>query len=434
MSTAASVIQLAPASAAFVEARTTTLGPWVLGAFLDCILMGVIFCQTFTYYRTRTVSSTTLQRYYNHVVLVALGLSMLKTAQCTAVVWVQSVLDVSENNKRARSKLSMFKFANPDAARTLAATAWWQVSMPLLTGVIGTTVQSFFCLRFYMLSRNWMLCVVIICAMCLGLAGVCLSLANILFGNAHEKIMWLMVHLVCVFIADLMITSGTIYSLQKRNSGLQRTTLMINRLLRLVFESAFPPTLIATTDLIMTQILGPKLLWHMLLNIALGKIYVVSLLYTLNSINEYRADRMSEDVFSYNDGPRRANMELSARHLSQGQGPVSKTDQIFVLTQISTHVSPPYTRPASSSPYSPAQVKSVDFIRDDSNRREPSRDNASSESQLASDASLFKPIETQGKSCQGRSVNVAPISRAKSSLGALLYVWCGSMSPAQAFH
>ena len=108
--------------------------------------------------------------------------------------------------------------------------------------------------------------------------------------------------------------------------------------------------------------------------------HVVSLLYTLNSINEYRADRMSEDVFSYNDGPRvcvvlsmphamaslltaapQRAMELSARHLSQGQGHVSKTDQIFVLTQISTHVSPPYTRPASSSPYSPAQVRSLAF-------------------------------------------------------------------------
>ncbi|KAJ7207572.1 hypothetical protein GGX14DRAFT_698203 [Mycena pura] len=346
MSAAASVIHLSPASAAFVKARTTTLGPWVLGAYLDCILMGVIFCQVYTYYRTRTRSETNLQRYYNHVVVVALGLSILKTAQCTAVVWVQNVFD----------------FANPDVARTLVAKAWWQVSMPLLTAIIGTTVQSFFCLRFYLLSRNWKFCIIIICAMCLGLAGVCLSLANILSGNAHAKVMWLMVHLIGVFVADLLITSGTIYSLQKRSSGLPSTSQMINRLLRLVFESAFPPTIIATTDLILTQTLGPKLLWHMLVNIALGKIYVVSLLYTLNSINEYRADRKSH---SYTDGVRPSrrtgtHMEFVRRGRSQSQGPPSKTDQIFVHTEVSTHVtvSPSYSHD-SASPYS--QSKSADF-------------------------------------------------------------------------
>ncbi|KAJ7766481.1 hypothetical protein DFH07DRAFT_955212 [Mycena maculata] len=330
MSGKPSVIILAPASAAFVDARTTSLGPWVLGAFLDCILMGVIFCQTLTFFRTRGTSNTTLQQYYRGLVLAVVFLSILKTAQCIAVVWVQNVLD----------------YANPDVARTLVAKAWWQVSLPLMTGIIGATVQSFFCLRFFMLSRNWMLCVPIICAMCLGLAGVCLSLANILAGNAKAKVMISnyyfssKIHLVGVFIADFLITAGTIYSLQKRNSGLERTTQLINRLLRLVFESAFPPTILATTDLIMTQTLGSKLLWHLFINMALGKAYVVSLLYTLNSINEYRVrDAGSQEVYSYNGngrGSRRNNLELAPR----GQ---SKTDQIFVQTQIDTHVSPSYS-------------------------------------------------------------------------------------------
>ncbi|KAJ7058151.1 hypothetical protein C8F01DRAFT_1149754 [Mycena amicta] len=349
MSAGASVIQLSPASAAFVEARVTTLGPWVLGGFLDSMLMGVVFCQAYTYNRTRTSTRTTLQRYYNSIVLVVLGLSMLKTAQCIAVVWEQNVLD----------------YANPDVARLLLAKAWWQVSMPLMTAVIGTIVQSFFCLRYYMLSRNWLLCVPIVCAMCLGLAGVCLSLASILAGNAKAKVMWLLVHLVGVFIADFLITAGTIWSLQKRNSGLQRTTLLINRLLRLVFESAIPPTVVATIDLIMTQTLGQQhLLWHMLMNIALGKLYVVSLMYTLNSINAYRArEGASQDVFSYSERrtSRRANMELAARRLSQQ---TASKDQIFVHTQVSTHLSP--------EPFSPILS---DYKH--SNPPTPSRDDAS---------------------------------------------------------
>ncbi|KAF8143832.1 hypothetical protein K438DRAFT_2029434 [Mycena galopus ATCC 62051] len=322
MSMAASVIQLSPASAVFVDTRTTTLGPWVLGAFLDCILMGVIFCQASTYFRTRPPVQNTLQQYYQWLVIVVVGLSMLKTAQCIGVVWVQNVLD----------------YANPDVARLLVAKAWWQVSLPLMTGIIGVIVQSFFCLRFYMLSRNWKFCVPIVCAMCLGLAGVCLSLANILAGNAKAKVMWLLVHLVGVFVADLFITTGTVYMfLQKRSSGLERTTKLINRLLRLVFESAIPPTVIAMTDLILTQTLGPELLWHLFVNIALGKVYVVSLLYTLNSINEYRVrEQGSQEVYSggTRNSRRTTNMELMPH------SPGAKAEQIFVQTQVLTHISP----------------------------------------------------------------------------------------------
>ncbi|KAF8143838.1 hypothetical protein K438DRAFT_1945687 [Mycena galopus ATCC 62051] len=334
MSTAASVIELSPASAVFVDTRTTSLGPWVLGGFLDCILLGVIFCQTRTYFRTRPPVQNTLQQYYQWLVIVVVGLSILKTAQCIGVVWVQNVLD----------------YANPDVARLLVAKAWWQ------TGIIGVIVQSFFCLRFYMLSRNWKFCVPIVCAMCLGLAGVCFSLANILAGNAKAKVMWLLVHLVGVFVADLFITTGTVYMfLQKRSSGLERTTKLINRLLRLVFESAIPPTVIAMTDLILTQTLGPELLWHLFVNIALsvqsyevvalltsifrlGKVYVVSFLYTLNSINEYRVrEKRSQEVHpsgNRHNSPRTTNMELMPRN------PGLKSDQIFVQTQVLTHISP----------------------------------------------------------------------------------------------
>lgn len=63
---------------------------------------------------------------------------------------------------------------------------------------------------------------------------------------------------------------------------------VIKRLTRLMFEAAIPPAVVATTDLILTQVLGPKLiLWHMPFNHGLGKIYVISLLYTLNSIGAF---------------------------------------------------------------------------------------------------------------------------------------------------
>ncbi|KAJ6459173.1 hypothetical protein C8R47DRAFT_141868 [Mycena vitilis] len=307
-----SVFQLTPASAAFIADRSTTLGTWVLAGFLDSILMGVVLCQVATFFKASRAHRGTqsgLHTFYLCIVIAVTFLSLLKTAQAIGVVWMQNV----------------HFFADPDIARTLVAKAWWQVTMPLMTGIIGCLVQIFFCTRFYMLCRTWIYCVPIVCAMCVGLAGGCLSVYSIVAGKTQAKVMWLMVHLIGVFIADLLITTGTFLSLRRRASGLSRTTQLVERLLRMVFESAIPPTVIATTDLILTQTLGTKLLWHLVLNACLGKIYVVSLLYTLNSVNEYRESHDSRD-HSHSHGnqrhgtrPSRNNIELSPRGTRSGQ-------------------------------------------------------------------------------------------------------------------
>ncbi|KAJ7144831.1 hypothetical protein C8R43DRAFT_1130549 [Mycena crocata] len=249
-------------------------------------------------------------------------MSILKTIQEISVVWVQNVND----------------FANPDVARLRVSRSWWQVSTPFTTGVIGCVVQTFFCIRYYLLSHNLYLVVPIVCFMILGISGISLTVYHILAEHDKAKVMWLLIHLIGVFIADFLITTGTFVELRRRSSGLERTTLLVNRLMRLVFESAIPPTLIASIDLIMTQTLGTMAGSEQLL--FLGKIYVISLLYTLNSINEYRRENASDnhDIYT-SDGhsggiSRRNNVELG--NLS------TKPDQILIQTEVSvsTHVSP----------------------------------------------------------------------------------------------
>ncbi|KAJ7902551.1 hypothetical protein B0H14DRAFT_3422048 [Mycena olivaceomarginata] len=343
----ASVIELIPASEAFVTNRTTSLGAWVLSGFLDSILLGVVLSQVGTFFKSGR-SQEGLGRHYRWLVVVLTFLSILKTSQSIAIVWIQNVED----------------FMNPDVARLLVAKAWWQVSTPLMTGVIGILVQSFFALRFYMLVRNVFLILPIVATMLLGFAAICLQMNSILVGNAKAKVMWLLVHLVCVFLTDLFNTVGTCYALRSRDSsGLSSTSSLIHRLLRLVFESAIPPTVVAAIDLIMTQTLDSKhLLWHLLLNFAyaplakilltaaddfhrLAKLYVISLLYTLNSINEYRKNVLSGDPrhflrltgtsrgpLGYRQGSFHGDVELA--HVR------SKPDQIYVQTQVVTHVSP----------------------------------------------------------------------------------------------
>ncbi|KAJ7491992.1 hypothetical protein FB451DRAFT_1216554 [Mycena latifolia] len=321
MATTSSVIELVPASEAFVANRATSLGVWVLAGFLDAILLGVVLCQVDTFFKFRR-SQEGLGRHYHWFVILVTTLSLLKTSQAIAIVWVQNVED----------------FANPDVARTLVASAWWQVSAPLMTGIMGVVVQSFFALRFYMLVRNILVVVPIAVSMLLGFAGVCLSLNSIIIGDATKKVMWLLVHLICAFLTDLFITVGTCYALRKRNSGgLESTTSLVNRLLRLVFEAAIPPTLVAAIDLIMTQTLSSKyLLWHLVLNFALSKLYAIGLLYTLNCIHEYREDRLSQERMS--SGSRGNNR--ATKHGDLELGNIRANNQVYVQTQIITHVSP----------------------------------------------------------------------------------------------
>ncbi|KAJ7072529.1 hypothetical protein C8F01DRAFT_250977 [Mycena amicta] len=330
MAATSSVIILSPASKAFVDNRSTTLGSWVIAGFADALLLGVVLCQVATFFKSQSTRTREgLGRYYRWLVIFVTLLSIMKTSQSIAIVYIQNVLD----------------FANPDVARLLVAKAWWQVSAPLLTGITAVVVQSFFALRFFMLSRNIFLVIPIVASMVLGFAGVCLSLNSIIVGNAKAKVMWLLVHLICAFMTDFFITCGTCWALQTRNSsGLVSTASLIHRLLRLVFESAIPPTFIAAIDLVMTQTLGQKhLLWHLLPNAMLAKLYVISLMYTLNSINEYRDNAKSGDRVT-SSGSRG---QVSGHYRTAKRGDVEmgnvrskQPDQVYVQTQIVTQVSP----------------------------------------------------------------------------------------------
>ncbi|KAJ7224104.1 hypothetical protein GGX14DRAFT_143990 [Mycena pura] len=204
MATTSSVIDLTPASKIFVDNRVTSLGSWVIAGFCDAILFGVVLCQITTYFKSQYRRPREgLGRYYQWLVILVAFLSVIKTSQAIAIVWVQNVED----------------YMNPDVARLLVAKAWWQVTGTFFTGLTGAIVQSFFALRFYLLARNILLVAPILCSMLLGFAGICLSLNSILVGNAKMKVVWLLVHLICVFMTDFFITCGTCWALKRRNTG-----------------------------------------------------------------------------------------------------------------------------------------------------------------------------------------------------------------------
>ncbi|KAJ7247766.1 hypothetical protein C8J57DRAFT_1724419 [Mycena rebaudengoi] len=265
----ASVINLSPSAQAFVDNRVTSVGTWVLGAAIECLLMGIVFCQAEHYFRNQRRQE---QFWTRTTMLVSwvMVLSMLKTTLVVKLVWQQSVVH----------------FANPDVAMTLLYTAWCHRITPLTTGIIGFTVQSFYTVRFFRLTRNYFYTGLIVCAMLLGVVGGGMSEHYIAKAAAKEKLRWFLIHFISVTVADVLITIGTVTALYRRDTMM---TNVVKRLTLLMFEAAIPPAIVATADLILTQVLGPKLiLWHMPVNHGLGKLYPISLLYTLNTIGDNR--------------------------------------------------------------------------------------------------------------------------------------------------
>ncbi|KAJ6517606.1 hypothetical protein DFH09DRAFT_1195317 [Mycena vulgaris] len=298
----ASVIQLSPPAQAFIDNKVTSLGTWVIGAAIECILMGIVFCQTEHYFRNQRHQSQfwTLTTIFVSFVLV---LSMLKTTLVVKIIWEQNVIH----------------FADPDVAMTLLATAWWQTIAPLLTGIIGFSVQSFYTLRFFRLTRNYIYTALIICAMLLGIIGGGMSEYYIARALVKQKLRWFLIHFTSVTIADVLITLGTVTALYRRDTMM---TNVVKRLSVLMFEAAIPPAVIATTDLILTQVLGPRLiLWHMVFNHGLGKLYVISLLYTLNSIGDNRGLQSRDSRMA--SGHPHPSLRLTSR---QGDAELQMTD------------------------------------------------------------------------------------------------------------
>ncbi|KAJ7248097.1 hypothetical protein C8J57DRAFT_1724392 [Mycena rebaudengoi] len=246
----ASVINLSPSAQAFVDNRVTSVGAWVLGAAIECLLMGIVFCQAEHYFRNQRRQE---QFWTRTTMLVSwvLVLSMLKTTLVVKLVWQQSVVN----------------FANPDVAMTLLYTAWCHRITPLTTGIIGFTVQSFYTVRFFRLTRNYFYTGIIVCAMLLGVVGGGMSEHYIAKAAVKEKLRWFLIHFTSVTVADVLITIGTVTALYRRDTMM---TNVVKRLTLLMFEAAIPPAIVATADLILTQL------------------YPISLLYTLNTIGDNR--------------------------------------------------------------------------------------------------------------------------------------------------
>ncbi|KAJ7288237.1 hypothetical protein C8J57DRAFT_1214430 [Mycena rebaudengoi] len=290
---------------------TFVLGGWDLGTHADLILQGILFAQ-FTNYWSRYYKSDSLS-----LKLFVLGLCIattIRSAQAIAFVWVQNVE----------------YFADIKKASQMFNTNWVAQSTALIAAIIGFSVQAFFCRRLWIISNNIYVVAFVVLLFVFGLISAIVQTAftfsgqllravvSPTVGNYDEptdKVIWSKIQLLLVSVwpqscdipgriyyitvmaGDVILSGSTIYFLLKRShQAIPGNVGILNRLLRIAFQSAAPVTLCALANVISGQIytqhpsIGATVLFLELINMILPKVYATSAMWTLNSRKGLGAD------------------------------------------------------------------------------------------------------------------------------------------------
>ncbi|KAJ7579579.1 hypothetical protein C8J56DRAFT_964440, partial [Mycena floridula] len=261
------------------------VGPWLLGSFLDVFLQGILMCQFAHYW-----SWYKEDRLFLKLMVAGLAiLTILKSFQCIAIVWIQDILHLGDVKGAVR----------------LITTKWWQAGTPLIVATMCLYAQAFFLSRLYIISQNkWIV-------IPLGLVFLTAYALMVVAGRPPQ----------CCICGDILMSLATTYYLLKsRNRGLPRTRSVIDSLVRLTLSSAVPAALCAMLNLIFSQIYpGTENLISTIFNQALPKLYAISILWVLNE-RRVRYIRAVEDEDSFNSNGLIASPDLNGRHYDNTSG------------------------------------------------------------------------------------------------------------------
>ncbi|KAG8752028.1 hypothetical protein FRC14_007430, partial [Serendipita sp. 396] len=252
----------------------------------------------------RLAPAKTLTAHSSYLLLFLLIFSLFKTG-CSFAMLYEAVFHEGDN------WLSL-------------GTLWPYYSGPLLTAIVGLTVQFFYIHRLYFLFRAqtgkilgnlWVQIVIsgVIALLALtSFVTIVISTHLVRTGQWAIYVYYSMIHLVAASLGDLLITSVTILCIQRANRRTvhPRKRSRIQQIARLTAVSAAVPTLLAIINVIL--VINPDkdvARWHIVPNFLLCKLYVFSLLWTL----EYRR-RIILSEWSDNKRP------VEQPHAQQGNG------------------------------------------------------------------------------------------------------------------
>lgn len=166
-----------------------------------------------------------------------------------------------------------------------SASNWSFTTDPVMTSIIAFSCQLFFAWRVYRLTKSWVwpaIIAVLSAASLLGAIGTTIGVSIVLHFAEFQKFQSVViVWLLCAALADIVITFSLIRTLSKSRTGFQATDDLITKLIRTTIQTGALTTVFAIIDLIL--FLASPTTLHLVFNLPLAKLYVNSLLSTLNA-------------------------------------------------------------------------------------------------------------------------------------------------------
>ncbi|EJD00207.1 uncharacterized protein FOMMEDRAFT_148484 [Fomitiporia mediterranea MF3/22] len=259
------------------------LGPYVIGAFADFLFQGVLFVQFanyFSWYRDD-------KKFLRLSVAILFVMTTLKTIQSFVIVWAAQVVH----------------FADLTGAIALSYHKWWLVGNGLMVATIGIYVQSYFCYRLHAITQKMYLVILIAVILLFAYVASILTVYFTLHFDNRLLGVWYACQLSSVFVGDTLLAGTTAYALltSKSKHGLKQTNDIIDRLVRLTWQTILPASLCAFLNLVFSQVYsGEDKLVSSGFTMALPKLYAISMMWTLNARRSIRVSR-PDMIVSDND-------------------------------------------------------------------------------------------------------------------------------------
>ncbi|PWZ02765.1 hypothetical protein BCV70DRAFT_197021 [Testicularia cyperi] len=250
------------AAAAGYPSMDLSLGMIYIGVMLNVWLYGFSIVQAYIYYR-HFKNDKPLMRYF------VLFLMLADTANAIIdQVFMYQYLVSNFGNLAYASKAN-------------AAFA----SDPVMTGIIAFATQVFFAWRVYKLMHGKVMPILIVVGATISFLSAIGSTIGveivIYFAKFQSFQVVVILWLGFAALTDVLITGSLVFTLNKSRTGFAATDDVITKLIRMTLQTGLLTTCFAIIDLIL--FLASTTTLHLLFNLPLAKLYVNSLLSTLNA-------------------------------------------------------------------------------------------------------------------------------------------------------
>lgn len=275
-------------------------GPFLIGAFINIFLYGILVIQSFFYFRAYRGDPARL-RYF-----------VLFLVFCDTV---NSIFDIGVIYEPL-----VLRYGTP---RALERVPIMLPVAPLLTVIISASVQSFICWRIRVITKSWIIpsfiCIFIFSAFAGGVATCITGSIFNKFSQFNKLDPAVITWLGSSAVADISITISLVVSLTKRRTSNEKTNDAIDRIIRLTIHTGAVTAIFATLDVVLFVAI-PDSTFNFVFDFALTKLYTNSLLSTLNARRRYdtEQDRPQDNVLfgpsSWNTSSKNSDRSIQKRN------------------------------------------------------------------------------------------------------------------------